>query len=46
MQEVTVNVTIDKVKNSPEYDSSKPLEIDYAKQLHNHYSIKKDNPEL
>ncbi len=46
MQEVTVNVTIDKIKNSPEYDSSKPLEIDYAKELHNHYSIKKDNPEL
>ncbi len=46
MQEVIVNVTVDKVENSPEYDSSKPLETDYAKKLHNHYSVDKDNSNL
>ncbi len=46
MQEVTVDVTMDKVENSPEYDSSKPLEMDYAKELHNHYSVDKDNSTL
>ncbi len=45
-QEVMVNVTMDNVKNSPEYDSTKPLEMDYAKELHNHYSIGKDDTEL
>ena len=45
-QELTVNVTMNEVENSPEYDASKPLEMDYVKELHNHYSIKKDNPEL
>ena len=39
-------MTMDKVENSPEYDASKPLEMDHAKELHSHYGIKKDKPAL
>ncbi|MDQ6843553.1 MAG: PRC-barrel domain-containing protein [Bacteroidota bacterium] len=39
MQEVIVNVTVDAVKNSPEYDSSKPLDPGYSKDLHEHYGL-------
>ena len=34
---VYVNVTADKVKNSPEYDSSKPVQDNYTTDLFNHY---------
>ncbi len=37
IREVVVNVTIGAVKNSPEYNASKLLEVDYAKSLHDHY---------
>lgn len=35
--EVLVNASIDKVKNSPEYDASKPAGDDYAASLESHY---------
>jgi uncharacterized protein YrrD len=34
---VTVNVTIDSVKNSPEYDPNQQLREDYETRLNNHY---------
>lgn len=37
MASVVVNVSTDKVKNSPEYDSSQPVTEDYHTNLHNHY---------
>lgn len=39
MQEVMVNVSVEAVKNSPEYDPSKPIESDYTKDLHDHYGF-------
>ncbi|MEO7524641.1 MAG: PRC-barrel domain-containing protein [Ferruginibacter sp.] len=44
LQELIVNVTMDKVEHSPEYDSSKPLEMEDATELHNYYSRDKDSP--
>lgn len=38
-QEVVVKVSAEAVKNSPHYDSSRPVEIDYSKDLHNHYGF-------
>lgn len=37
--EVTVNATVDSVKDSPEYDPSKPLTDEYAASLQKHYGI-------
>lgn len=34
---VKVNLSKDKIKNSPEYDSSKPAEREYETALHEHY---------
>ncbi|MEO8569485.1 MAG: PRC-barrel domain-containing protein [Ginsengibacter sp.] len=39
MQEAIINVSVDAVKNSPEYDPSKPVEIDYTQGLHDHYGF-------
>lgn len=39
MQEVMVNVSVDAVKNSPEYDPLKPVESDYSQGLHDHYGF-------
>ena len=39
LQEVIVNVSVEAVKNSPVYDSSKPIEDDYSKGLHDHYGL-------
>ncbi len=39
MQEVIVNVSVDAVKNSPEYDASKSIESDYTEGLHDHYGF-------
>ena len=34
---VTVNATVDSIKNSPEYDHTQPLTDAYSKLLHNYY---------
>ena len=39
MEELMVSVNVDDVKNSPEYDASKPLESSYTKDLHDHYGF-------
>jgi hypothetical protein len=35
--EVTVNASVEQVKNSPEYDASKHLSIEYEANLKNYY---------
>lgn len=37
--EVTVNATVDSIKNSPEYDPSEPLTDEYAASLQKYYGI-------
>ncbi len=39
VQEVIVNVSVEAVKNSPEYDPSRPIENDYTEGLHDHYGF-------
>lgn len=39
MQELIASVNVDHVKNSPEYDASKPVENSYTKVLHDHYGF-------
>ena len=39
MEELVVTVHVDDVKNSPEYDASKPVESSYTKNLHDHYGF-------
>ena len=39
IQEVIINVSVEAVKNSPAYDPSKPIESDYAQDLHAHYGF-------
>ncbi|MEP7251747.1 MAG: PRC-barrel domain-containing protein [Ginsengibacter sp.] len=39
VQEFMVSVNVEDVKNSPEYDASKPVESSYTKDLHDHYGF-------
>ena len=39
VQEAIINVSVDAVKNSPEYDPSRPVETDYTQGLHDHYGF-------
>ena len=35
---VIVNVSVENIKNSPEYDPNKPISEVYESKLHNHYN--------
>jgi hypothetical protein len=36
-EKVFVDMTVDSIKNSPEYDPSRPVELEYETQLNNYY---------
>lgn len=36
-QKVYVDMTVESIKNSPEYDPSKPLQLEYEEELNNYY---------
>jgi len=36
-----INLTMESIKSSPRYDSSKPISEDYEKDLHDHYGLEK-----
>ncbi len=40
-KEMDVNLTQEQIKESPEYDSSKPIDRQYEEALHNHYGCDK-----
>ena len=42
-EKVFVDMTVDSIKNSPEYDPSKPLQLEYEAELNNYYGRSRTN---